>query len=113
VNRARWSLLLLVAGCLDYPSFLQKQRDRYCEELEKCSPDTECVVPTVDDTGYTTGIEDCDFDRKQARDCLEGEWKCESPLGDPAYQYPIGPAACSAVCRSAFTTTTTSGTTDE
>jgi hypothetical protein len=91
-------VLLPLQGCLGYESYLQKLRERYCEEMAVCNPDFECVVPSVDDTGYTTDIAECDFDAKNGRDCLKGTWTCAGPLGEPAFQYPVGPAACSEVC---------------
>lgn len=94
-------LLLPVLGCLDYESFLQKKHERYCEEMATCNPDFECNVPTVNDTGYAVDLVDCDFDKKMARDCLNGIWTCTDQFGEIEFRYPVGPEACHAVCGNA------------
>jgi hypothetical protein len=100
--RRLWIPMLSLVGCLDYDSFLQQRQERYCEEMAICNPAVECVVPApADDTGYSTTGDACDFDRGLARECLNGTWTCDDTV--PDFRYPIGPAACSAVCGTAFT----------
>ena len=94
-------VLLPIVGCLDYSSFLQQRGERYCEEMAICNPDQPCVVPDPVDTGYTAATGACEFDRKLARDCLKGTWTCNTEF--VGFEYPVGPAACNAVCGTAFT----------
>lgn len=100
--RLSFLLMLPSVGCLDYASFQQKRGERYCEEMAICNPDQPCVVPEpAVDTGYAVGTEDCAFDRKLARECLNGVWTCDTEF--VGFEYPVGPAACNAVCGTALT----------
>lgn len=85
---------VFAVGCLDYQSFLDKKRDRECEELAKCNPDIPCQLPYGSDTGYGNDV--CDFDRDAAKDCLHGSWRCADV--DPHFMYVIPPEACALVC---------------
>lgn len=90
-----WSVgfVLLCGGCLSYQSFLDQKNDKFCEQYAVCNPDADCELPdeaTVSDTG-------CDFDASAARDCLKGEWACNTSF--PGYEYPSAPSACLSVCR--------------
>ena len=85
-------LLATVVGCLSYGEFLDRKTAKWCEELAKCNPNTPCEGPV--DTGYTD--EDCNFDAKAARQCLNGLWVCDDRF--VGFEYPVGPQACEAVC---------------
>ena len=91
-GRSRYLLILSPLFACPPPrgtssEFAQKHADKYCEELYACF---EGNVMCDDDNMETTN---CDFDKSMAKDCLDGEYSC-----DTAAQTVLSPEECSKVC---------------
>lgn len=100
------SSLFFVAACgLSQEKFEEQFAEKFCEEWAACNTTTEC--PTG--TGTGTGTTECDFDKAAAKDCLDGEWTCNTDF--PGFEFPVPPAACADVCGAATGTTPTETTT--
>lgn len=110
------SLAFLAACGISEESFAEKYADKFCEVSEDLSCGDWCGDTSGTGTTTATTSNDCDFDSAAAKDCLNGEWTCNSDF-DPIL-FPEGPAACLEVydCGTTGTgtgtgtTTTTSGT---
>lgn len=73
--------LLVLAGCMSPARFDSKFEARFCEEWKSCNPEFECELAELD-------YSDCEFDGKAAKDCLSGDWVCDTsnsafPLVEP------------------------------
>lgn len=81
-------------GDLSYEAFRDELQARYCEEQDGCNPDVPCDTDNLE-----TPPDPCSsFDPEVARDCLEGEWTCNTD--SPGFEYPEPPEPCERVCGS-------------
>ncbi len=92
-NKLILSSILVLAACLSESKFTEKFGEKLCEEYETCNADIECTTGDDDDD---TSTADCTFDKKKAKECLDGDYVCNDEFGE-GFEFVETPAACADV----------------
>ena len=88
------SIFALAACGLSQSKFEEKFGEKICEEYATCNADVECSTSGDDDDG---GAECADYDKKKAKECLDGTYTCNDEFGE-GFEFLEIPDACLAVC---------------
>ena len=83
------SAALLLAAC--GPSEDSFADDFLANACDAACDDSEFYCNPGDSTTDGTSSVECDFDKKAAKDCLNGEFTCD---GEEGATYTVAPAAC-------------------
>jgi hypothetical protein len=67
-----------LAACgLSEDQYQEKYLDKYCDQYDTCDPEAQCDVDSFPDM-----YNNCDYEPKTARQCLQAEWTCNTDF-DP------------------------------
>ncbi len=85
-------LFLTACGGHKDEKFSEKFGEVLCDAYAECGPEVECETNALGDFD----VSDCEYDKDAAKECLDGEFVCNSDFGD-GFEYVEVPEICSAV----------------
>ena len=94
------SLLALGACGMSEDKFADKFAEAYCDQISECGVDIDCP-----EAGGTEVPDTCEYDKGNAKDCINGEWGCDDN------DFPTIPDACANVYDCGAATNTATNTT--